>query len=305
MENKIKSILAECKEYTARGRVATYIPELAKADPCAFGISVIEGNKPPVSFGDSDVRFTMQSVVKPVVLLLALLDRGLDAVRSIVGLEATGKPFDTFNYSDRALSSEHINPMVNTGAIALITLIEGETFEKKLERLLDFTGRLASNSTLRIDEAVYRSESTTGNKNRALAYMLKAYGLIDCDVEGLVDVYFRACSISVTACDLARIGAVLAHHGVDPYTGERYFGKEYARYVNAVLAICGMYDGSGEFAFKVGVPAKSGVGGGIMAVVPGKMGIGIYAPALDPKGNSAAGVRALELLSRDMDLSVF
>ena len=305
MKDILDNILTECRAHTAYGKVATYIPELAKADASSFGITVIDGKGECVSVGECDVKFTMQSVVKPMVLLLALLDHGLEAVRELVGVEATGKPFDTFNYSDRALTGEHINPMVNAGAIALLTLIGGDTFEKKFDRLLGFTRRLAANPELDVDEAVYMSEKATGNKNRALAYMLRAYGMIDCEVEEVVDIYFRACSIRVDTRDLARIARVLSLHGEDPDTHEQLVPREYARYVNATLAICGMYDGSGEFAFKVGVPAKSGVGGGIMAVVPGRMGIGIYAPALDSKGNSSAGVKALELLNRELDLSVF
>ena len=305
MKKILEGILDECKSYTKFGLVATYIPELAKADPSRFGITVITEEGETFSAGDCDNKFTMQSVVKPIILLLAMMDRGIEAVRALVGVEATGKPFDTFNYSDRALTGEHINPMVNAGAIALLTLIEGETFPDKFSRLLALTRRLAGNPELSVDEAVYLSEKATGNKNRALAYMLRAYSMIDCDVEEVVDIYFRACSISVTSADLARIAKVLSLHGVDYTSGDQLFPKEYARYVNATLAICGMYDGSGEFAFKVGVPAKSGVGGGIMAVVPGKMGIGIYAPALDSKGNSSAGVHALELLNEELDLSVF
>ncbi|MBQ7386878.1 MAG: glutaminase A [Clostridia bacterium] len=304
MKEILENLLPECKEYTKYGRVATYIPELAKAGSESFGITLIDGDG-EYSAGDSGVKFTMQSVVKPMILLLALLDRGLERVRALVGVEATGKPFDTFNYSDRALTGEHINPMVNAGAIALLTLIDGESFADKFDRLLGFTRKLAKNPALDVDEAVYLSEKATGSKNRALAYMLKAYGMIDCEVEEVVDIYFRACSISVDTHDLARIARVLSLHGKDPDTHEQIVPREYARYVNATLAICGMYDGSGEFAFKVGVPAKSGVGGGIMAVVPGRMGIGIYSPALDSKGNSSAGVRALELLNCELDLSVF
>jgi glutaminase len=304
MEKLLNKILADCKEYTKYGSVATYIPELAKADPSSFGITVYDDGK-VTSAGDAKVKFTAQSVIKPMILLLALIDRGLASVRSLVGVEATGKPFDTFNYSDRALSGEHINPMVNAGAIALLTLIKGATYEEKFLRLLGFTRQLSGNPNLDVDEDVYLSEKKTGNKNRALAYMLKAYGLIECEVEEVVDIYFKACSIRVTTVDLARIAAVLSLHGIDPETKNRLFPKEYGRYVNATLTICGMYDGSGEFAFRVGVPAKSGVGGGIMAVVPGRVGIGIYSPALDAKGNSAAGVRALELLNRELDISVF
>ena len=303
MKQLLERCIDECKPYTEGGRVANYIPELAKADKSRLGIAAMTADRHDAS-GDADVKFTMQSVVKPMILLLALMDCGREKVESLVGVEATGKPFDAFNYSDRALTGEHINPMINAGAIALCTLVSGADSREKFTRLLALTRKMAANDTLEVDEAVYLSESATGSKNRALAYMLKAYGMIDCEIEPILEMYFKACSISVTAKDLARIAYVLSRHGVDE-KGVRIVDEDHARYVNAILAICGMYDGSGEFALRVGVPAKSGVGGGIMAVVPGKMGIGIYSPSLDKKGNSIAGVKALELLSRELGLSIF
>jgi len=233
------------------------------------------------------------------------MDSGIEKVRSLVGVEATGKPFDTFNYSDQALTGDNINPMVNTGAIALCTLISGSTYEEKFNRLLQLTRTLSHNPTLYVDEDVYQSEKATGNKNRALAYMLTAYGMIHDPVEEILDCYFRACSILVNCRDLARIGLVFAHHGCDPKTGKQHFPPELARYVNATMVTCGMYDGSGEFALNVGFPAKSGVGGGIMGVIPKRMGIGVYGPALDKHGNSKAGVQVLAQLSRELDLGIF
>lgn len=305
MTELLKDLLQECYQFTKLGKVANYIPELAKTNADEFGICVMSGVDDVNIAGDYDKCFTMQSIIKPIILLLALMDKGEESVRSIVGVEATGKPFDAFNYSDQALKCEHINPMINTGAIALCTLIDGNTYKEKFSRLLDLTRKMAGNPFLEVDEAVYMSEKATGSKNRALAYMLKAYGMIDDDVEEVLDCYFRACSIKTTSVDLARIALVLANKGVDLKTGEQIFDRKYARYINAVLMTCGMYDGSGEFALNVGVPAKSGVGGGIMAIVPNKMGIGLYSPALDKKGNSLAGIKALELLSKKLDLSVF
>ena len=301
----LKQILDDCRHYTAQGHVATYIPQLAKVDPGKLGIYLIEAGAHDSFAGDCFERFTMQSVVKTMILLLALMDSGVDKVRALVGVEATGKPFDTFNYSDQALTGAHINPMVNTGAIALCTLIHGETYEEKFMRLLNLTRLLADNQELTVDEDVYRSEKQTGNKNRALAYMLTAYGMIHDPVEDILDCYFRACSILVTCRDLARIALVFAHHGWDPKNGKRYFAPELARYVNATLATCGMYDGSGEFALTVGFPAKSGVGGGILGVIPKRMGIAVYAPALDKHGNSMAGVKVLAALSKELDLGIF
>lgn len=305
MDGLLKDILDKCYKYTEYGSVANYIPELAKADAGKFGICVISDADMINFSGDYEKHFTMQSIIKPIILLMALMDKGEECVRSLVGVEATGKPFDAFNYSDQALKCEHINPMINTGAIALCTLINGDTYTEKFSRLLNLTRKMADNPLLEVDEAVYLSEKATGSKNRALAYMLKAYGMIDADVEEVLDCYFRACSVKVTSVDLARIAFVLANKGTDLKTNEQIFDKKYAQYINAVLMTCGMYDGSGEFAINVGVPAKSGVGGGIMAVVPNRMGIGIYSPSLDSKGNSFAGIKALELLSKELELSIF
>ena len=305
MNTLLEHIIEQCHPYTSQGHVATYIPELACVDPDKLGIYLITESHAEAYAGDCFVPFTMQSVVKPLLLLLAIMDSGIDQVRALVGVEATGKPFDAFNYSDQALTGAHINPMINTGAIALCTLIHGDTYEDKFHRLLELTRSLAGNPALQIDEAVYLSEKATGNKNRALAYMLKAYGMIHDPVEDILECYFRACSILVTCRDLANIALIFAHHGTDPRTGHCHFAAKYARHVNATLATCGMYDGSGEFALQVGFPAKSGVGGGIMGVIPRRMGIAVYAPSLDKHGNSVAGVQVLARLSEQLDLSIY
>ncbi len=305
MTELLEEILEECARYTKEGKLADYIPELTKANPDDFGIFIISGDKRVSKAGDFTKEFTIQSVVKPILLLLALMDNGIECVKNHVGVEATGKPFDAINYSEQKLLSENINPMVNMGAIAMCTLIKGDTYLDKFNRLLELTRLLANNPDIEMDEEVYLSEKRTGNKNRALAYLLKTYGMIKDDVEDVLDCYFRACSIKVSCADLAKIGLTLASHGKSQFTGERIFPAKYAYYVNAILMNCGMYDGSGEFAVKVGVPAKSGVGGGIMAIVPTRMGIGIYSPALDSKGNSIAGIKALEMLSKKLYLSIF
>jgi glutaminase len=242
----------------------------------------------------------MQSIIKPLILLLALKDSGAERVRSLVGVEATGKPFDTFNYTDLALKNEHINPMINAGAIALCTLIKGSTFREKTNRILEFTRKLAKNDLIEIDSAVYLSEKATGHKNRALAYMLNAYKMINENVEELLDCYFSACSIKVNCKDLANIAFALAH-----CVPNEIINEDAARFVNAILSTCGMYDGSGEFALNVGVPAKSGVGGGIMAVVPGRLGIAAFAPPLDPSGNSAKAQKALSYIAQELNLNIF
>ena len=304
MNTLLSRIVRDCAPHTARGHVATYIPELAKVDPDKLGIYV-SGPDGDHFAGDCAAPFTMQSVVKPLILLLALMDSGIDTVRALVGVEATGKPFDTFNYSDQALTGAHINPMINTGAIALCTLIRGQDYAERFDRLLELVRTLADNPNLEVDQAVFRSEQLTGNKNRALAYLLTAYGMISDPVNEILDCYFKACSITVTCRDLAKIAHIFALRGIHPATGERLFPAQYAKYVTATMATCGMYDGSGEFALEVGFPAKSGVGGGILGVIPRSMGIGVYAPALDRHGNSVAGVQALAQLSRELDLSIY
>ena len=296
--SELSAIIDECRKYVTCGKVANYIPELAKVDVNKLGIYIISKDEAYFS-GDYETLFTMQSIVKPLILLLALKDSGVERVRELVGVEATGKPFDTFNYTDLALRNEHINPMINAGAIALCTLIKGDTFRDKTSRLLEFARKLAKNDAIEIDTAVYLSEKATGNKNRALAYMLNAYKMINENVEDLLDCYFNACSIKVNCRDLANIAFGLSHSVQD-----ENISREEAQFVNAILSTSGMYDGSGEFALSVGVPAKSGVGGGIMAVVPSRMGIGVYSPSLDEKGNSVAGKKVLELVSKKMQLSI-
>lgn len=305
MEQLLEELLAASRPYTKEGRLADYIPELSKADPNALGIYVVSSDGKHSWAGSYNQPFTIQSIVKPILLLLALMDNGIDAVRARVGVEAAGKPFDAINTSEQALDSEHLNPMVNMGAIVMCTLIRGETYQERFARLLDLTRKLADNPDITVDEAVYRSEKSHGSKNRALAYLLKTYGFLQDDVEEVLDCYFRACSIRVDCRDLAHIAAVLANRGRAPGSDERIFPARFAQYVNAILLTCGMYDGSGEFAIRVGLPAKSGVGGGIMAAVPTRMGIGIFSPALDRKGNSVAGIHLLEQLSQRMYLSIF
>ncbi len=305
MEELLEQLIEECSAYTKKGTLANYIPELTKADPNMLGVYIISSDGKQYSAGDCMHKFTMQSIAKTMLLLQALLDNGIEVVSSKVGVEATGKPFDAINVSGQKLASKNLNPMVNMGAILMCTLIEGSTYDEKFERVLALTRELAGNPDIDIDEDVYHSEKACGSKNRALAYLLKSYGMLEDDVEEVLDCYFKACSISVTCKDLANIGLVLANRGQMLGRKERIIPVKYTRYVNAILMTCGMYDGSGEFAIRVGVPAKSGVGGGIMAAVPTKMGIGIYSPALDEKGNSVAGIQLLEKISSQLYLSIF
>ncbi len=303
MKEVLEQILENCRRFTLEGSVASYIPELAKADREKIGIYVATQDGDYFA-GDWDKRFTIQSIVKVIFLMLAAEDNGIGVVKSHVGVEATGKPFNAIDYADSQLLKEHINPMVNIGAIAVCGMVKARDNEERFRRLMDFTRKITENPNLEIDRQVYRSEKETGNKNRALGYLLKNNGMIYGSVEELLDVYFAMCSVKVNCKDLANIALLLANHGRNR-AGEQIIPKEDAVFMNAVLTTSGMYDGSGEFATTVGIPAKSGVGGGIMADCPGRMGIGIYSPALDKKGNSVAGIKMLEALSREWDLSIF
>lgn len=305
MQQILDQLTIECAEYTKRGALANYIPELAKVDPNKLGAYVITRDGGYYASGDCTHPFTIQSIVKTILLLQALLDNGVEFVSSKVGVEATGKPFDAINVSAHKLDSKNLNPMVNMGAILMCSLIKGDTYKEKFERVLELTRRLAGNPDIEVDEAVYESEKAWGSKNRALAYLLKSYGMLHDDVEEVLECYFRACSIKVNCKDLANIGYVFANHGRLPGCDEKIIPPNYTRYVNAILMTCGMYDGSGEFAIRVGVPAKSGVGGGIMVAVPNRMGIGIYSPMIDEKGNSVAGIKVLEKLGEELCLSIF
>ena len=305
MKDLIEKAVAYGRAFTHEGRTARYIPELSKADPSLLGISIVSADGRAVTGGDFNSLFTVQSISKVVTLMLAVIDRGEEYVFSKVGMEATGDAFNSIIKLETAKPSKPLNPMINAGAIAIDSLILGEDPDQKFQRLIRFFRRLCGNESLWYNEEVYASERDTGYRNRALAHFMKDVGVLEGEVEEVLDLYFRQCSIQVDCRDIAMLGAVLAFDGISPITGEALVPKKVARLVKTFMVTCGMYDGSGEFAIRVGIPAKSGVGGGIMAVVPGQMGIGVFSPALDARGNSIGGVKALEFLSEKMNLSIF
>ncbi len=305
MKELLDKIIENNRQWTSKGRVATYIPELSKGNPRVLGICVAGVNGEEYSAGDSHIRFTMQSISKVVTLMLAIIDKGKEEVFSRVGMEPTADAFNSMLSLESRNSQKPINPMINAGAIVTASMVGGDTCLEAFERILEFTRRLTDNPEIGINERVYLSEKETGSRNRALAYFMKSTGVIEGNVEEVLDVYFRQCSIEVTCMDIARIGGMLANDGILPWNGERIVPSGVARIVKTIMATCGMYDESGHFAVHIGVPAKSGVGGGILAAVPGKMGIGVVGPALDPVGNSIGGIKVLEELSRELDLSIF
>ena len=286
------------------GEVADYIPGLKNANRESFGICLIDSDRRVHCAGDYEEKFTIQSISKPLVLMLAILDNGEDYVFSKIGMEPTGDAFNSIQKLETSNLRKPFNPMINAGAIAVSSMISGGSSEEKFGRVLDFIRKISENPDLDYDEEIYLGEKETGNRNRSMAYFMKNDGIIEGDVEEALDVYFRQCSIRVSAIDLARIGLFLANNGVTG-SGERVVSEHTTRIVKSLMVTCGMYDGSGEFAVRVGIPAKSGVGGGILSLVPGKMGIGVYGPALDPKGNSIGGYAILEDLSKVLSFSIF
>ena len=303
-QSMLEDALSYGRAFTKEGKTAQYIPYLRQVDRDLLGVcaETLDGRRS--SAGDTRVPFTVQSIAKVVALSLALQDRGERYLFSgRVGLEPTGDPFNSIIRLET--DRKPYNPFINAGAIAVVGTIKGHSGADKFRRLLEHFKKLCGSETIALCQEAYLSERETGDKNRALAYHLKATKMLEGDAREVLDAYFRMCSLYVTAEDIAHLGAVLANRGVDPGTGERLMEANHARIIRTLMLTCGMYDGSGQFAVKVGYPAKSGVGGGIVATLVDRMGIGVFGPALDPRGNSAAGIAVLEYLSRAMDIRLF
>ncbi len=284
------------------GQVADYIPELALAEPDWFGIALVTVDGHVYQVGDARLPFTIQSVSKAITYGIALEDNGIEAVRAKVGVEPTGEAFNSINLESE--TGRPFNPMINSGAIATTGLIQGDSPDEKLSRILKTFEKLTGHPVA-VDERVYKSERDTGHRNRAIAHLLRNADILTGCPEDALDLYFRQCAIAVTARDLAAMGACLANSGINPITGVVALDRRYVDKVLSVMSTCGMYDYSGSWVFSVGMPAKSGVGGGIMAVLPGQFGLGVFSPPLDARGNSVRGIRVCEELSADFGLHLF
>lgn len=281
------------------GRVASYIPELAKADPRAFGIVIATVDGHVYEVGDTRQAFTIQSISKPLVYGAALEDCGPERVNRAIGVEPSGDAFNSISLE--AGTGRPRNPMINAGAIAATALVAGRDAHAGLQRILATLGTYAGRP-LAVDEAVFASEDATGHRNRAIGHLLRNFEIVADDPGPALALYFQQCAVRVDCRDLALMAATLANGGLHPLTGQRAVRSEHVGTVLSVMSTCGMYDFSGEWACRVGMPAKSGVGGGILAVLPGQLGIGVYSPALDERGNSVRGVLACEALSRELGL---
>lgn len=301
----LENLIEKNKEYASKGNVASYIPELAKAEADDLGACIITLSGEIYKAGACDKKFTIQSISKVITLMLALSDNGKEYVFSRVSVEPTGYSFNSIVNLEIKKKNKPYNPLVNSGAIVTTSLIKGKDKDEKFNRILEFSRKIMDNKDLNINESVYHSESETGDRNRSLAYFMKSTNYLEGNVSEILDIYFKQCSIEVTTVDLAKLGCVLANDGILPWSGERIVSKEICKIVKAVMTTCGLYDESGKYAVRVGIPSKSGVGGGIMCAVPNKLGIGIFGPALNAKGNSVAGINLLEDLVKELDLSIF
>jgi len=284
------------------GKVAAYIPELAKADPnlCGMAIATVDGKV--YTAGDAQSPFTIQSVSKPFVYGYALERYGRETILQRVGVEPTGEAFNAIVLDE--VHNRPFNPMVNAGAIAIAETIKGKTLEERVATMLKLFSRLAGRE-LSIDQAVFESEKATGHRNRAITYMMLNSAMVRREPEEILDIYFRQCAITVTCTDLAVMAATLANNGVNPVTGERALAEEYIPDILTVMNSCGMYNYAGQWSYDVGIPAKSGVAGSILGVIPGQVGIAIYSPPIDEHGNSVRGVAACRDIADTFGLNIF
>jgi glutaminase len=304
MQKIVDSIYQEMRSRSERGQVADYIPELACIDPSQFALTVITQEGQVFSAGCADTLFSIQSISKVFTLTIALGKLG-DSLWARVGREPSGDPFNSIVQLEHEAGIPR-NPFINAGAIAVADAIIGHSAPKEaLAEILQFVRFIANDESISIDENVARSEVMTGNRNAALAHFMASFGRLDNPVEHVLGTYFHHCSISMTTEQLAKAGMFLVSNGTNHCTGVRVVSEQRARRINSLMLLCGHYDGSGEFAYRVGLPGKSGVGGGILAIAPGKASIAVWSPGLDKIGNSKIGTEALELLVQQTGWSIF
>lgn len=300
-EKTLTSILDKNRAYYSQGKVADYIPELGKMDAKAIAFSVVDKNGKVLNSGDVSKKFTMQSISKIIALMIAVNERGEANVFDKIGYFGSEQPFNHF--SNLETIGKPLNPMMNAGAILTTSLISGEG-EKPFLKVLDLVRYITKNQAIDYSRSVFESEKSTGNRNRGMFYLMKNNGLISGN-EDQLDNYFKQCSIELTAEDLAKIGYFFANECTRFDGDSKYKNKEIARLIESQMLTAGMYEFSGEYSRTVGLPSKSGVGGGITVSVPGKMGIGVFSPALDQHGNSLAGYHMILDFVKAYDLSIF
>lgn len=305
MQQAVEKAYNYASSWLHEGTVASYIPELSKVNPDQLGICITNLGGNTFGCGNYEENFTIQSICKVILLATALQDSGFDAVFSRVGMEPTGDKFNSIVRLETGTTNRPLNPLINAGAIAVTSCIKGETADERFEKVLNVARAILGNDAISYSPEVFQSERLTGDRNRALAYMMRSSGVFTDNAEEILEVYFKSCSLLANCVDISHMGAVLANKGVSPFNGDMLIDPYYVKVIRALMTVCGMYDASGEFALRVGIPAKSGVGGGILSVVPNRMGIATFAPRLDAKGNSYCGIKTMEFLSQYLSLSIF
>lgn len=300
----IESLVEKNRIYYKQGKVANYIPELSKMKADQLGVYIVGKNGLEIGIGDYNTIFSIQSISKILTFILAILDRGEEKVFSKIGSEPSGDAFNSIIKLEVSKLKKPYNPMINAGAIGISSMIYGETSTERVEKVLKLARLLANNQDINIMDEIYKSEKETGFRNMGIAYFLKNEGIIEGDVEVALDTYFKQCSIGITTRDLANIAFCLANRGRN-IKGDVILPEKVCRYAVSLMTTCGLYDGSGNFALKCGIPTKSGVGGGLLSSVPGSLGIGVFSPPLDENGNSLVGIKFLTELSDNLKLSIF
>jgi len=287
----------------SEGTVASYIPELAKANPDDFAIVVVTVEGEVFKVGQFEVPFSLQSTSKPFTYGLVLEDFGREFVLSKVGVEPTGEAFNSIVELEKQTHLPY-NPMINSGAIAVSSLIKAPNFSERVKRVMTLFENYIGHSLVG-DEAIFQSEKNTAHRNRSIAHLLRHFNVIEDDIDESLDLYFKQCSILANTQDLAMMAATLANNGIQPLTQKMAIKPDYVADLLSLMFTCGMYDSSGEWAYSVGIPAKSGVSGAILGVVPGIMGIAVFSPPIDSKGHSVRGVKVFQELSKNLNLSIF
>ena len=301
INEKIKLAIQKSEIYIGEGEIASYIPELSNVDPDSFALSVITTAGEVFNYGDYKKEFSLQSISKVLSLIMALHDNDPDYVFSKVGSEPTNYEFNSLVPIDDKAS----NPFINAGAISTSSMILGNDTDDKFARILDFYSKIGGAGNSYMIEEVYKSELETTDRNKAISYYLKSIGIFDEDPNAILDLYIRSCSIATTAEQIAHMGAVLANKGIDINSRIPYLSNAEVQTVVSQMATCGMYENSGRYLMNVGIPSKSGVSGGILGVVPGVCGIGVYSPRLDKTGNSVRGKELFKILGQELGLSIF
>jgi len=304
MEILLNEIIENNRHLIEDGKVADYIPALAKADREKIGVTVAGRTGALLhTAGDFEEKFTLQSISKIISFLVAAMDIGIEAIFEKVGLDSTDEPFNAFTKLDLPNIHKPANPMINSGAILTTGMIKGDG-EERFQKILELTRKMANNPNIGYDEEVYMSEKETGSRNRSMAYLMSSKGILDGDVEDVLDTYFKQCSIQVDTRDIAKIGRFISN-GCEGINIDGISRKDMSILIKGLLFTCGMYNYSAKYAIEVGIPSKSGVGGGIMGILPNGMGIGIFSPALDENGNSSAGIGIIKELSRRLHFNIF